>query len=51
MKAIPVTVREHILNLYDLGKSTGDIAASCGYCVAAVRRVRQHFKERRTDTP
>jgi len=46
MKAIPVPVRERILHLYDRGKSTGEIAASLGYCVAAVRRVRQHFKAR-----
>lgn len=44
MKAIPVPVRERILHLYDQGKSTCEIAASLGYCVAAVRRVRQHFK-------
>ena len=29
----------------------GDIAASLGYCVAAVRRVRQHFKVRGTLEP
>ncbi len=51
MKAIPVAVRERILKLYDQGKSTGDIAASFGYCVAAVRRVRQHFKTRGTLEP
>jgi transposase len=51
MKAIPVPVRERILHLYDQGKSTGDIAASLGYCVAAVRRVRQHFKARATLQP
>ena len=46
MKAIPVTVRERILKLYEQGKGTREIASSFGYCVAAVRRVRQHFKER-----
>ena len=51
MKAIPVPVRERILHLYDQGQSTRDIAASFGYCVAAVRRVRQHFKERGTLEP
>jgi transposase len=51
MKAIPVVVRERILKLYDQGKSTDDIAASFGYCVAAVRRVRQHFKARGTLEP
>jgi transposase len=51
MKAIPVPVRERILHLYDQGQGTSDIAASLGYCVAAVRRVRQHFKARGTLEP
>jgi transposase len=51
MKAIPVVVRERILKLYDQGKGTVEIAASFGYCVAAVRRVRQHFKARGTLEP
>ena len=51
MKAIPVPVRERILHLYDQGKNTREIATSLGYCVAAVRRVRQHFKARRTLAP
>jgi transposase len=51
MKAIPVAVRERILKLYDQGKSTREIAASFGYCVAAVRRLRQHFQARGTLEP
>ena len=51
MKAIPVAVRERILKLYDQGRGTTEIAASFGYCVAAVRRVRQHFKARGTLAP
>ena len=51
MKAIPVPGRERILKLYNQGKSTGEIAASFGYCVAAVRPVRQHFKARGTLEP
>ena len=51
MKAIPVPVRERILHLYNQGKSTYEIAASLGYCVAAVRRVRQHFQARGTLEP
>lgn len=51
MKAIPVAVRERILQLYDRGQATAEIAASFGYCVAAVRRVRQHFKSRGTLEP
>lgn len=51
MKAIPVAVRERILKLYEQGKGTREIASSFGYCVAAVRRVRQRFKERGTLEP
>jgi transposase len=51
MKAIPVAVRERIVKLYDQGRGTAEIAASFGYCVAAVRRVRQHFKARGTLEP
>jgi transposase len=51
MKAIPVVMRERILKLYDQGKSTAEIAAFSGDCVAAVRRVRQHFKARGTVEP
>lgn len=51
MKAIPVVVRERVLKLYEAGQSTREIATSLGYCVAAVRRVRQHFTERGTVEP
>ena len=51
MKAIPAAVRERIIYLYGQGKSTAEIATSLGYCVAAVRRVRQHFKHRKTLQP
>ena len=51
MKAIPVVIRARIIQLYDQGKGTTEIAANFGYCVAAVRRVRQHFQERRTLKP
>jgi transposase len=51
MKAIPVAIRERVLTLYNQGRSTAEIVASFGYCVAAVHRVRQHFKERGTLEP
>lgn len=51
MRAIPVAIRQRILQLYEQGKSTGEIAAWSGFCVAAVRRVRQHFKARGTVEP
>jgi transposase len=51
MKSIPVPIRERILVLYEQGKETAEIASVFGFCVAAVRRVRQQFKERGTLTP
>ena len=48
MKAIPPPVRQRIIQLYDQGKSTRDIAMFSGFCVAAMRRVRQQFKGRGT---
>jgi transposase len=51
MEAIPIPVRRHIIELYDQGESTEDIADRVGHCVAAVRRVRQHFIERGTLEP
>jgi transposase len=51
MKAIPVSTRQRILELYDQGKSTQDISEFLGFCVAAVRRVRQQFQERGTLDP
>ena len=51
MRAIPFPARQRIIQLYEQGKSTRDIAEFFGYCVAAVRRVRQQFKERGTLRP
>lgn len=51
MRAIPIPIRKRILELYDRGRSTREIAQFAGFCVAAVRRVRQHFRERRTLEP
>lgn len=51
MKAIPVAMRERILKLYEQGKTTVEIADFSGFCVAAVRRVRQHFQARGTVQP
>ena len=44
-------IRKRILELYDGGKRTREIAQFSGFCVAAVRRVRQHFRERRSLEP
>jgi transposase len=51
MKAIPIPVRERIIELYQHGKQTAEIAAFSGFCVAAVRRVRQQFNARGTLKP
>jgi len=51
MRSIPVPVRERILQLYEQGRNTREIAAFSGFCVAAVRRVRQQFKARGTLQP
>jgi len=51
MTPIPVAIRQHILQLYERGKSTREIAQVFGFCVAAVRRVRQQFRQRGTLQP
>jgi transposase len=51
MTPIPVPVRGRILRLYERGKSTREIAQWFGFCVAAVRRVRQQFQQRGTLEP
>jgi transposase len=51
MKAIPLPIRKRIIQLYEQGKNTREIAGFAGYCVAAVRRVRQQFRERGTLKP
>lgn len=51
MRAIPIPIRKRIWELYERGRSTREIAQFSGFCVAAVRRVRQQFRERRTLEP
>src|SRR2546429_7636518 len=51
MKAIPVSTRQRIIELYKAGKSTIEIAEFSGFCVAAIRRGRQQFNERGTLGP
>ena len=51
MTPIPVPMRRRILQLYEKGKSTREIAQVFGFCVAAVRRVRQQFQQRGTLEP
>ena len=51
MRAIPIPIRRRILELYQTGRGTREIAQFSGFCIAAVRRVRQRFQERRTLDP
>ena len=51
MRAIPLPARERIIRLYEQGKTTREIAEFLGFCVAAVRRVRQQFQQRGTLEP
>ena len=51
MRAIPIPIRKRILELYERGKSTREISQFSGFCVAAVRRVRQQFRKRRALEP
>ena len=51
MRAIPLVVRQRIIQLYEQGKSTREISDAFGFCVAAVRRIRQQFKQRNTLQP
>jgi transposase len=51
MEAIPMVMRERIIALYAQNKSTQEISEALGYCPAAVRRVRQHLRERGTLVP
>ncbi len=51
MTPIPVPIRRRILQLYERGKGTREIAQFFGFCVAAVRRVRQQFRQRGTLEP
>jgi transposase len=51
VRAIPIPIRKRIWELYDRGRSTREIAQFSGFCVAAVRRVRQQYRQRRTLEP
>jgi transposase len=51
MQAIAVPLRKRIIELYEQGRSTQEIAQFAGFCVAAVRRVRQQFRQRGTLEP
>lgn len=45
MEPYPLSVRKKIIEKYQSGLDTTDIAEDYGYCVAGVRRVWQRFRE------
>jgi|HubBroStandDraft_1064217.scaffolds.fasta_scaffold99318_3 transposase len=45
MEPYPLSVRKRIIQKYQSGLDTTDIAEDYGYCVAGVRRVWQRFRE------
>jgi len=45
MEPYPIAVRKRIIDHYQAGLETADIAEDYGYCVAGVRRVWQRFRE------
>jgi transposase len=51
MKAIPTEIRKRIIFLHKKGKTAEEMSEMFGYCVAAIYRVRQQFKERGTLEP
>lgn len=51
MEPIPLRTRERIIALYEEGEQTSEISERTGYCPAAVRRVKQHLRERGTLEP
>jgi transposase len=45
MESYPLSVRKRIIEKYQSGLDTADIAEDYGYCLAGVRRVWQRFRE------
>jgi transposase len=45
MEPYPLSVRKRIIEKYQSGLDTADIAEDYGYCVAGVRRIWQQFRE------
>lgn len=51
MEATPLRTRKRIIELYAQGRKTQEIAGLFGMCKAAVRRIKQHLRERGTLRP
>jgi transposase len=51
MEAYPVRLRKRIIELYEQGKQTHEIAQMLGTCRSGTRRIRQVLRERNTLEP
>ena len=51
MEAYPLRMRRRMIELYEQGKQTHEIAELLGTCRSGTRRVRQHLRERGTLEP
>ena len=51
MDAYPLRLRKRMIELYEQGKQTHDIAEMLGTCKSGTRRIRQHLRERHTLEP
>lgn len=51
MEPYPLSVRKRIVEKYQSGLETADIAEDYGYCIAGVRRIWQRFRETGTLQP
>src|ERR1700728_4174977 len=51
MEPYPLSVRKRIVEKYQSGLDTADIAEDYGYCLAGVRRVWQRFRETGSFSP
>jgi|HubBroStandDraft_5_1064220.scaffolds.fasta_scaffold255950_1 transposase len=51
MEATTLRIRKRIIELDQEGKQTHEIAKLFGLCKSAVRRIKQHFRERKTLEP
>jgi transposase len=51
MEAYPMRLRSRIIQLYDQGKQTHEIAQMLGTCRSGTRRVKQALRERKTLEP
>ena len=51
MQPLPMRMRRRIVELYEGGKGTAEIAAAMGTCPSGTRRIRQVLRERGTLEP